>query len=356
MAREIKIEVDGTERAGTVSPNNPITVGSLTNGNSHDIRIKVIDEGVGSDWSNTMSVTPEQSLEPPVITENFYGFWDWDNVDSAGRDEWDGFSNLHKLKSVGSSSVIADLQSRNLKAMSYIGSMHGGMTDAQLRGLIDDASGVLSNNSATFMPYVMLRDEPTSKNMTRAQMEMVVDYAKQLYPTYRFGYTENEYAVRDRADTFPRNADFMGYQTYPYRNPDVSYQNSFSRTESALHGYLDHWLGRIRTEVPNVPEYFIIAQGFAGSDKYTESDGAKNPKWINIPDNSPTWYVNYINTVSDVRGVLWWKYYANTTDITTNYPTATIGSPDTGHADGRFNLTPASLQNMKDAYALLNQE
>jgi len=297
MSRQIKYRIDGEQVVGPYSATQPGVVHGLTNDETSQVEIQIVDDGIESNWSNPVSVKPY--FEPPEPPALWHGWWDH-RVNKSSRLPSDlvPYTNIGKSMERNISSIVDD----GVAVIAQLGKVKE-TTQAQRKSrLAGLESGYFP--SGAYVPIIHFVDEPINhENIDPRDLEDLADYGRSIYGNkYKYAYTINSgelYYPTDRPDSdYPQNFDYVFHQTYPYRNEGgSSFLRSIGNTKSELFASLDLRLQTLRQKIPE-SKFFIVGQGFYGG-KYNEPAA-----------DAPLWFMEWCLENTDyVHGLLWWKYF-----------------------------------------------
>lgn len=298
MARQLKYRIDGGTET-TVSVDQPLTITGLTNDQQVSIDIKVVDDGVDSEWSNVVPVTPTapdivELPPPPARDKKFLTFWDGQNNDFGNVVQSQSLTDtLNRVESTGKDAIIAGLVFRSL---AYLQRTDG---SAVQQDAIDGWVEILERIKPTVHAigkdktiFILLQDEPygSTHEFTKWETEELIRQAKDILHTdgqaFYYGYTVpfgNWLGWGGGVDPAD-NADYFSITFYPF---DVSLQSSNWNTESGIRARLRECIAgyRQRTNNPDA-RVWIVGQGF-----WAKESGAE---WYEPDPDFPTWLYNGI--------------------------------------------------------------
>jgi len=247
--------------------------------------------------SREIEATSSQIQLSEMLSENrrlFMALWRYNDVPE---------NDFKRLMSAGitRSPNYKDLETvlkSGRKVIPLFGAFEAGQTDSELRQRVGWYTNVFERVGWENIELIILRDEPYLKDLTKHQMEVIIDEAEKQYKApLAFSFTQNTINSRP----LPTGLDVVIINFYPF------FEKGAPRGYAQIHDYasfkseLNRTLRLIRQKSPG-STIVVTAQVFGSESRI--------PWRIPEPETAE-WYMKAIADHNDVVGLLFWGWESN---------------------------------------------
>lgn len=229
-------------------------------------------------YSDTVFVDEQIVAVPDTLREINMGMWyggSWGNIEKV----W-----------------VDDVSESSGRIIPFIGNFSSDDSENKWRSRLSNKGSEFAGIDPERVEYIILDDEPYASGFTTAQLERLIDIAREEIGDYKYGFTFARTNVVDEP-TLPQNMDVLGMNFYPFYLDHIYWHPQIT-TEQEFYDFFDEVMEIARSKAPAGMEFSITGQGF-----YDIPDGKE--KWRKPPVDSPLWYANFINENEDITTFLW---------------------------------------------------